>query len=225
MNKLVQSVAMWCGRHKKFSFIVLSFALLNLSCLMARSSYVPTIRVRAIDVDTRRPIEDAVITVSYHTGILNAATKVLDSRITNANGEAEFPARMIWAYWFLPDVYTDAKVRLKHYYYVMESITPAVVHHPRYFSRPVQVEAVGKHIDNLRGEWEGLLYTNLEVTAQIMPIYYATSNSGPRENPRQILAHYENTFNRYSKTGINVLAEMRYRNKIAELKNGRYFND
>jgi hypothetical protein len=230
MIKYLSIAGHWCRIHRKLFlflfalFILLSCALLDFACVLARSSHAPTIRVRAIDADTGQPIKDAIITVNYNTGILNSTTKIQECRITDTNGEAEFEARMIWAYWIVPDVYTGATVFFQHYYYSTDGFVPThVIAHQRYFANPVNIEARGKHIDRLGTRWIQKLYENMELTFQtLIPKYYEISPNGPQVAPVQILQKYEATFNTYASGGIERVMEMQYRNKFAELKTRRY---
>lgn len=224
MIRYLSNAGQWCRTNRKLFvclfvlFVLLSCGLLESVYVLARSSYVPPITVRAIDIDTRQPIKDALITINYHTGFLNATTKVQESRITNTDGEVEFPSRMIWAYLLVPDFYTDARLYFQHYYFVEDSYNPSwIVRDSGYLASPVYVEVTGRNIDNLGAKWINQLYTNLETTFQILPKYYGIS-TGPQESPEQILQYYESTFNQYASNGVEYVIEQRYRDKFAELR-------
>lgn len=231
MTRYLSIAGQWCRAHRKIVvclfvlFILLSCSLMDFVYVLARSSCVPPITVRAIDIDTRQPICDALVAVVYYTGILNETSVAVENRITNDSGVAEFPARMIWAHWLAPDVYTGAKITFQHYYYVKENVSPSwIVRNSPYLSSPVSIEIEGRHIDKLSESWADKLYHNLKVTFFRMPIYYELSN-GPRESTEQIIRHYENTFSNHAIYGVSAGMERDFRDKITELRTWRMSNE
>ncbi len=203
MIRYLSIAGQWCRTNRKLFvslfvlFVLLSCGLLESVYVLARSSYAPPIKVRAIDIDTRQPISDALVAVVYYTGVFNETSVAVEHRITNDSGVAEFPARMVWAHWLAPDVYTGARMVFFHYYYVNDNPS-FIMRIAPYFANPVSIEVEGSHVDRLG--WRDGMFSNLDAILIKMPYYFKLSN-GPRESAAQIARHYENAFSSYANSG------------------------